>query len=161
MISKRLAELLVAQIESELTAHQNYQGISIYFRRQSLNRWGSLYHDQSVEEASHARKIIDFLIDQDVEFDLPPLPRAKTSFKSGLDAVKATLESERRVSAQFQLMAKAAVEEGDHTSLQFLQWFIEEQVEEERTAQALVDLVASGINLFQAEPLLAAIEGGE
>ena len=161
MISKRLADLLVAQIESELTAHQNYQGISIYFRRQSLNRWGALYHAQSVEEASHARKIIDFLIDQDVEFDLPALPRAKTSFKSGLDAVKATLDSERRVSAQFQQMAKAAVDEADHTSLQFLQWFIEEQVEEERTAQALVDLVASGINLFQAEPLLDSIEGGE
>ena len=54
-------------------------------------------------------------------------------------------------------MAKAALEEGDHTSFQFLQWFLEEQIEEERTAQALVDLVASGINLFQAEPLLDAI----
>lgn len=158
MISNRLAQLLVGQIESELNAHQNYQAIAIYFQRQSLNRWGKLFHDQSVEEATHARKIIDYLIDQDVDFDLPALKQSKTSFKSPADAVSATLESERRVSVQFQAMAQAAIEEGDHRTFQFLQWFVEEQVEEERKAQALVDLVASGINIFQAEGLLDAFE---
>ena len=158
MISSRLADLLVAQVESELTAHQNYQAIAIYFQRQSLNRWGKLFHDQAVEEATHARKIIDYLIDQEVDFDLPGLKPAKTSFKSPADAVTATLDNERRVSAQFQAMAKAAIEEGDHTTFQFLQWFVEEQVEEERKAQGLVDLVASGINIFQAEALLDSFE---
>lgn len=158
MITKRLAEMLEAQIESELSAHQTYQGISIYFQRQSLARWGKLFHDQAIEEATHARKIIDFLIDQDVEFDLPALPRSTTTFASALDAVKATLANERRVTAQFHAMAMAAIEESDHTAFQFLQWFIDEQVEEERTAQGLVDLVASGINLFQAQPLLDSLE---
>src|SRR5829696_5506546 len=116
MLTKRLAEMLVAQIESELTAHQNYQAIAIYFQRQSLNRWGKLFHDQSVEEATHARKIIDFLIDQNIEFDVPALPRSKTTFKSGLDAVKAALASEQRVTGRFEAMARAAVEEGDHTA---------------------------------------------
>jgi bacterioferritin B len=158
MISKRLEQLLVAQIGSELNAHQNYQAIAIYFQRQSLSRWGKLFHDQAVEEATHARKIIDFLIDQGVDFDLPALNASKTSFKSAADAAKATLDNEVRVTAQFQAMAKAAIEEGDHTAFQFLQWFVEEQVEEERKAQGLVDLVASGINLFQAEALLDSFE---
>ncbi len=158
MITKRLEQLLVAQIASELGAHQNYQAIAIYFQRQSLSRWGKLFHDQAVEEAGHARKIIDFLIDQGVEFDLPPLNASKTSFKSAADAVKATLQSEQRVTAQFQEMAKAAIEDGDHTAFQFVQWFIEEQVEEERKAQGLIDLVASGVNLFQAEALLDSFE---
>jgi ferritin len=158
MISKRLDELLVAQIASELNAHQNYQAIAIYFQRQSLSRWGKLFHDQAIEEASHARKIIDFLIDQGVAFDLPALNACKTNFKSAADAAKATLDNERRVSTQFQAMATAALEDGDHTSFQFLQWFLEEQVEEERKAQGLVDLVASGINLFQAEALLDSFE---
>ena len=157
MISKRLAEMLTAQIASELSAHMIYQAVSIYFRRQSLTRWGKLYFDQGVEEATHANKVIEFLIDQDVDFELPKLPGAKTEFKSPLDAVRTTLANEQKVTAQFQAMAKAALEEGDHTSFQFLQWFLEEQIEEERTAQALVDLVASGINLFQAEPLLDSI----
>jgi ferritin len=158
MISTRLAEMLTAQIASELSAHMIYQAVSIYFRRQSLQRWGKLYFDQGVEEATHANKIIDFLIDQDVTFELPKLAGAKTEFKTPLDAVRTTLANEEKVSAQFQAMAKAALEEGDHTAYQFLQWFIEEQVEEERTSQALVDLVASGINLFQAEPLLEQYE---
>jgi bacterioferritin B len=158
MISKRLAELLVAQIQSELTAHQNYQAIAIYFQRQSLNRWGKLFHDQAIEEATHARKIIDFLIDQEIDFDLPALPKSTTKFKSALDAVKASRDSERRVSAQFQAMATSAAEDKDHTSLQFLQWFIEEQVEEEAKVQSIVDLIESGINLFQAEALLDRFE---
>ena len=158
MITKRLADMLTAQVASELSAHMIYQAVSIYFRRQSLQRWGKLYFDQGVEEATHANKIMDFLIDQDVSFELPKLPGAKTEFKTPLDAVRTTLSNEQKVTGQFQAMAKAALEEGDHTAYQFLQWFIEEQVEEERTAQALVDLVASGINLFQAEPLLESYE---
>ena len=59
---------------------------------------------------------------------------------------------------QFNKMAEAATEESDHRSFQFVQWFIEEQVEEERKAQGLLDLVNSGINLYQAEPLLDQFE---
>jgi ferritin len=61
------------------------------------------------------------------------------------------------VTGQFDAMATAAVEAGDHRGLQFLQWFVDEQVEEERTMRALLDLLASGINLFQAQDLLAGI----
>jgi ferritin len=56
-------------------------------------------------------------------------------------------------------MASAAVEAGDHRGFQFLQWFIDEQVEEERTMRALLDLLESGINLFQAQALLDEIVG--
>ena len=51
-------------------------------------------------------------------------------------------------------MAAVAVADGDHRGHQFLQWFIEEQVEEEAKLQRIVDLIESGINLFQAEALL-------
>ncbi len=62
------------------------------------------------------------------------------------------------MTGQFDALAGAAAAAGDHRSAQFLQWFIEEQVEEERTMRGLLDLLASGINLFQAEPLLGEIE---
>jgi ferritin len=158
MISKRLAKLLIEQVGHELGAHQKYLGISVYFERQSLDGFGKLFRGQSVEEAKHAQKIIDFLVDNDVDFVLPALKSAPTSFKSASDAMQTTLDNERTVTAQFEAMAKAATEEEDATSFQFLQWFLEEQVEEERKAQALVDLVASGINLFQAEALLDRYE---
>ncbi len=154
MISEPLAKLLVAQMASEFGAHQVYMGISLYFDRQSLDGWAKVFRDQSVEEAGHASKIMAFLIDNEVEFDLPGLPAATTHYKSASDAVGVALASEVKVTGQFNAMATAAAEAGDHRGLQFLQWFIDEQVEEERTMRGLLDLLASGVNLFQAQPLL-------
>jgi ferritin len=159
MINERLAKLLVAQVASELGAHQVYLGMSLYFERQSLHKWAKLFRDQSVEEAGHAEKIIAFLIDNEVPFDLPGLPVATTRYDSATEAVQAALASEVKVTGQFNTMAKAATETGDHRGLQFLQWFIEEQVEEERSMRALLDLLASGVNLFQAQDLLDEIVG--
>ena len=158
MISDRLASMLVEQIGSELTAHQTYMGVSIHFERQSLKRWAALFRAQALEEAGHAEKIMAFLIDNEVSFDLPALHGATTHYTDANEALQAALASEVRVSGQFDAMAAAARAEDDHRSFQFLQWFIDEQVEEERTIRSLLDLVNSGINLFQAEPLLD-IEG--
>ena len=157
MISEPLAKLLVAQISSELGAHQTYLGISLYFERQSLHRWAKVFRDQSIEEAEHASKIMAFLLDNEVEFDLPGLSSATTHYKTPTDAVGVALASEIKVTGQFNTMATAAVAAEDHRGFQFLQWFIDEQVEEERTMRALLDLLASGVNLFQSQELLAEI----
>lgn len=157
MISDRLSTLLIEQVGSELTAHQTYMGISIHFERLSLKRWAAFFRAQSIEEAGHGEKIMAFLVDNEVSFDLPALDGATTHYTDATEAIEAALASEIRVSGQFDAMAAAALAEGDHRSFQFLQWFIDEQVEEERTIRALLDLVNSGINLFQAEPLLATV----
>ena len=158
MLSEDLRKLLIAQISSELTAHQLYLGISLYFQRQSLDGWGKLFSDQSIEEAQHATKIMDFLTDNEVEFDLPALKASSTRFGSPLEAAQRALESERAVAVQFDRMAAVAIANGDHRGHQFLQWFIQEQVEEEAKVQHIVDLIESGINLFQAEALLGQFE---
>jgi ferritin len=151
MVTDRLKEMLVRQIASEIMAHTHYMAISIYFRQRSLDRWAELFYKQSTEEAGHANKIIAFLIDNQIEFDLPGMPSQPTQFESPLHACRSALESERRVSRQFQEMAVAATEEKDFRAFQFLQWFIQEQVEEESKVQKLIDLIESGVNLFQAQ----------
>jgi bacterioferritin B len=158
MLSADLRKLLIAQIGNELAAHQLYLAIAIYFERQSLDRWGKLFRDQSVEEAQHTQKIIDFLIDNEVDFDLPALKATSTRFDSPAAAAKRALDSERAVAAQFDRAAATAKAAEDHRGFQFLQWFIAEQVEEETKLQRILDLIESGINLFQAEALLEAFE---
>jgi ferritin len=158
MISDRPAKLLIEQIGHELRAHQIYLGMALYFERQSLMRWGKLFRDQSIEEAGHATKIMEFLTDNGVTYDLPALKSATTRYSSAAEVAQAAMDNERRVSAQFQALSKAALEENDYRSHQFLTWFVDEQVEEERKVQGLIDLIASGINLFQAEPLLDKFE---
>jgi ferritin len=159
MISDQVTKLLVAQVGHELGAHQVYMGIALHFERQSLKGWAKLFHDQAVEEASHAAKIMAFLVDNGIEFPLPPIGGAPTTYASARAAVETALASEERVTGQFDAMAAAARDAGDHRSFQFVGWFIEEQVEEERTMHALLDLIDSGINLFTAEAHLEGIIG--
>lgn len=153
-----MSRLLIEQIGSELRAHQFYLAVSIWFDRQSLKGWAKLWSKQSVEEAGHASRIMDFLVDNEVDFNLPALKSVSTRFSSAAAAVEQALQNEHDVTKQFNKMAAAATEETDHRAFQFLQWFIEEQVEEERKAQGLLDLINSGINLYQAEPLLDQFE---
>ena len=159
MISEQASKLLVAQIAHELNAHQLYMGISLSFERQSLKGWAKLFHDQAVEEAGHAGKIMTFLIDNEVEFALPAVRGAPTTYASPRAAVETSLASEQKVTALFETMVNTCRDVQDNRSLQFLWWFVEEQVEEERTARALLDLIDSGINLFQAESMLADVVG--
>ena len=158
MLDGDLRKLLIAQIGNEFAAHALYMGISVYFDRQSLRGWGKFFKEQAIEEAQHATKIMDFLTDNEIEFDLPAVKAVSTRFKSAHEAAERALRSEKDVAAQFDAMAAKAVANGDHRSHQFLQWFIEEQVEEEAKLQSVVDLIDSGINLFQAEPLLGSFE---
>jgi ferritin len=159
MISGPVAKLLVAQVAHEFGAHQVYMGISLYFERLSLKGWAKLFRDQSIEEAGHGAKIMAFLVDNDVAFSLPAIKGAPTTYPSARDAVERARASEAAVTRQFNALADAARDEADHRGLQFLQWFIDEQVEEERTMRALLDLIDSGINLFQAESHLESIAG--
>jgi ferritin len=159
MISEPVTKLLVAQVTHELNAHQTYMGISLYFERQSLKGWASFFHDQAVEEAGHGSKIMAFLIDNDVAFALPAVRGAPTTYGSAREAVETARASEAKVTGQFNVLAEAAREAGDHRSREFLNWFIAEQVEEERTTRALLDLIDSGINLFQAEAHLESLSG--
>ena len=151
MIADQPLKLLIAQVGSEFGAHQVYLGISIYFTRQSLNGWAKFFRDQAIEEAEHGSKIIEFLVDNDVAFSLPAVPGAPTEYASARAAIEVAQASERKVTAQFEALATAAREAQDNRTLQFLHWFIAEQVEEERTVAALLDLVDSGMNLFDAE----------
>ncbi len=158
MISDKLRDFLVEQVREELNAHQAYMGIGLYFQHQSLLRWSRFFRDQAIEEAQHATKIMDFLVDHEVQFDLPPLPGASSEFDSALAAAQSALDWERVVTERFRAASKLALEEGDATTHQFLGWFVAEQVEEESKMLHVVDLVSSGINLFQAEPLLDALD---
>lgn len=161
MISKKLAKLLNTQIGHELQASQEYLAVSIYFHMENLDGWGSFFRRQSEEERFHAMKIVDFLISVGAEPNVPALSEVKVKFKNALEPVQQALDWEKQVTRQFHNMAQIATDDRDYTTLQFLQWFITEQIEEENTMDKLVSIVKSGINLFQAELILPQPEGHE
>jgi ferritin len=157
MLSKTLAKALNSQIASEFSASNHYLAIATYFAQQSLDEWAAFFMRQSEEERMHGLKILTYLIDNDAEVHLPAVAEARTDFDDALQAVSSALASERMVTQQFNDMAFIASENKDYRGLQFLQWFINEQVEEEATMGKLVDLVKSGLNLFQAQQYIPQV----
>jgi ferritin len=154
MISTALATQLRTQIGHEFTASHTYLGMSAYFRSQNLDGWANFFERQANEERDHALKIFHFLLEVGETVELPAIPSVSVSYESALETVQKSLQYEQKVTKSFQTMAQTAVRDEDFTGLQFLNWFLSEQIEEEATFEKLIALIESGINLFQAESLL-------
>jgi ferritin len=154
MITKPLLKLLNEQIGHELSASQTYLAVAVYFARMGLDGWAAFFYRQSEEERGHALKIVRFLVDVDADFDFPAVPAAKPKFKSALEAVQQCYAWEQTVTKQFHKMCDAALANKDYTTFQFLQWFVEEQVEEEATMQKLIQIAQIGTDLLTSEPFL-------
>lgn len=154
MISKKLSQMLIKQIGDELFASHYYLGISAYFASESLDKWAEFFKAQSEEERGHAMRIINFLIDVGIDFTLPAVGEAKAKFPSAESAVESALKHEQKVTKSFQTMAQVAMQEKDFSGFQFLQWFLEEQVEEEALMQKCLDVLRGVRNPFEAQEFL-------
>jgi ferritin len=97
-------------------------------------------------------------VDVGAEFDFPAINVAKPDYQSPLDAVEKALAWERSVTRQFNEMCAVALENKDFTSFQFLQWFIEEQVEEEALMSKYIQMIKGGSDLFVLEEVLGEVE---
>ncbi|WP_067602918.1 ferritin [Nocardiopsis listeri] len=148
--------LLVDQVRHEFTASHQYVAIAAWFDDQDLPQLARVFYEQSLEERDHAMMLVRYLLDNDVTFALPGIDAIETDFAVSRDLVALALRQEREVSDQFQYLAKVARDEEDYTGEQFLQWFIQEQVEEVAKMSTLLNVVdrANG-NLFDVETFVA------
>ncbi len=159
--------LLVDQVRHEFTASHQYVAIAAWFDDQDLPQLARVFYEQSLEERDHAMMIVRHLLDNDVSFALPGVDEIETDFSATRDLVALALRQERQVSDQFQRLAKVARDEEDYTGEQFLQWFIQEQVEEVAKMSTLLNVVdRSNGNLFDVETFVARdmpseTEGGQ
>ena len=154
MISSALIKALNNQVGNELSAHNHYLAIAVYFAKRSLDGWADFFFRQAEEEREHAMKILHFLLDNEVAPFIPEAREAKPAFADAVEAVASAVKAERTVTAQFEAMMAIAHQENDYRAVPLLQWFLNEQIEEEATMGKLLDLVQSGINLFQAQDYL-------
>lgn len=161
MINEKLKSALATQIGHEFQASQGYLGIAIYFGLQNLDTWADIFYKQSQEEREHGMRIVRFLVDTSDSFTIPAVAEGKTTYSSALDAIKWAVENERQVTKQFHDMAATALEVKDFTVFQFLQWFIEEQVEEESTMERYITLLEGESNAVRAEMIVSELKEHE
>jgi ferritin len=149
MLKANVVNALNAQIKQELTAAQGYLAVSVYFARETFDGLAAYMLKQSGEERDHAMRILKYLQDVNATVTLTGLDGPKTEFASPLEALKQVREMERANTASINALYVLAQKEGDLATQNMLQWFINEQVEEEKWAE---DFVAIGEKIGGQHP---------
>lgn len=156
LISKELAKGINEQIGHEFGASMQYLGIAAHFEKEKLRLLAKLFLDQAAEEREHAMKFVRYLLETSAELRIPAIPAAQHSFDSAEAAVKAALDWEMGVTGQITKLMDIAQAKNDYLSQGFLQWFIDEQLEEIRKMDGMLSVVrrAGEKNLLMVEAYL-------
>ncbi|HKK28501.1 MAG TPA: ferritin [Gemmatimonadota bacterium] len=137
-MNEKVRKALNEQIGRELQAEHIYLAMSIWFEREDLPGFGGWLRSQAAEEREHAFRILGHLEDRDARVELGALERPPSDYDSPLAAMKAALEHERMVTGHIDDLYSLARDEADHPAEVMLQWFVDEQVEEEKTFGLIV-----------------------
>jgi len=131
-------EAINRQINAELTASYSYLQMSAFCARQSFNGCAHWLRLQSQEEYGHAMKLYDFLIARDGAVELGAMPAPKQTYDTITAVFESALAQEQDVSRQIDALYELAFREKVFAAMAELQWFITEQVEEEKTVREIV-----------------------
>jgi len=163
MLSKTLETAINDQIKHELYSAYLYLSMSAYLEANNMPgsaRWMRL---QSEEETSHAMKLFDYMYDRGNRVVLQAIDQPPSEFGSVLDIFEKALEHEQKVTSLINSIYELAVKENDYPTQVELQWFITEQVEEEKSAGDIVDQLKMvgdhGPSMLMLDRALGAREG--
>ncbi len=164
IFSERSQAAFIEQLGREIEAAYIYLAMSEYFDARGLKGFAGWFENQSTEEWAHAMKFRAYIQDRDGRIRYPKIAQPETEFSSVLEAFERTLEHERAVSRAINDLYALAVEEKDFASQAFLNWFVTEQVEEEKTVRDIIDLLklveGSKDGLYLLDKKLGSSESG-
>ena len=138
MISKKMEGALNAQVNAELYSAYLYLSMESYFKSLNLNGFANWMRVQTQEEVSHAMKIYDFINERGGRALLKGIEGPPTKWKSPLAVFETAYAHEQKVTGLINDLVDLAIKEKDHATNSFLQWFVNEQVEEEASADEIV-----------------------
>jgi ferritin len=155
MIPKKIQAAFNAQIKAEMESSYLYLSMAAYFKSQTLDGMEHWMKVQAKEEMGHAMKFFDFILERGGRVELAGLAEPKAKWSSALDAFRNTYEHEQVVTGKIHALVKLAESQDDPASSNFLQWFVNEQVEEEANALEIVVTLervgASGAGLIMLD----------
>jgi ferritin len=162
-LSQTLQDALNDQIKYELASAHLYLSMAAYCETLNLSGFAHWMRVQYQEEAAHAMKFFDFINDRGGRVIVHGIAQPPTDFESPLDVFQKALENEQAVSALINRLYDLATRENDYPTQVMLHWFIEEQVEEEKSATEIVELLkltgGQGAALIMLDRQLAARRG--
>ncbi len=157
MSSKSLSEALNIHLNKELYSAYSYLGMAAYFEGANFPGFAAWMNAQAQEENVHAMKFWEFIYDTGGHVTLLAIDKPRSDYGSPLDAFQHALKAEQDVTTAIHALYGSAVDEKDYAAQVFLQWFITEQVEEEKTASQIVETLkmngdsTAGLLIFDRE----------
>lgn len=148
MLDKKVSKLLNEQINKELYSAYLYLDMSSYFEGRGLNGFANWYMIQAQEERDHAMLFFKYLHNNGEKVTLEAIAKPDKKFKKDMDVLKAGLEHEEYVTSLINNIYDAAYKVKDFRTMQFLDWFIKEQGEEETNANDMI----TKMELFGSDP---------
>lgn len=138
-LSPQLEAVFNDQVTLELTSAHQYLAFSAWFEAEALPGMASWMRLQAVEEHEHAMRFYRFVLDRNSRVRLGAIPEPVADFDSVVTVFRAALAAEQRVTAAINDLYAAATAASDFASYPLLDWFVNEQVEEEATVQQIID----------------------
>lgn len=138
MIGKKMEKMLNEQINAELFSAYLYLSMTAYFESINLAGFANWMRVQTQEEVAHAMKIYDYINARGGRVVLKAVAEPPKAWKSPLDVFEASYEHEQKVTGLINELVNLAISESDHAANMFLQWFVNEQVEEEKNAYDVI-----------------------
>lgn len=139
MISKNLQSAINTQIRNEYYSSYLYLSMAAYCESINFTGFAGWLRKQSEEELTHAMRLYDYLIDRDARVVLEAIDQPPSEFGSLLEMFQQVLDHEKEVTSMIHSLYELALSENDHATSVELQWFINEQVEEEKSAIDMVE----------------------
>ncbi len=139
MLSKTVQDAINDQIGKEFYSAYIYLQMSAYFQSANLPGFAHWMRLQYQEEMKHGMKLYDYVHEREGLVTLQAIPQPRGDFKSPLDVFEQALAHEREVTALINKLYALTQKENDHPTTIHLQWFVTEQVEEEKNAGAIVE----------------------
>jgi len=139
MLKDKMVEALNKQINEELYSAYLYLSMSSYFEEIGLKGFANWMRVQAQEERDHAMKIFDYILSQGAKVRLLPIKEPPEKWEGPLDVFKQALEHEEHITECINNLVDFAEEIKDRATYNFLQWYIDEQVEEEENAREIIN----------------------
>jgi ferritin len=161
MISKKMEAALNKQLEVESFASFLYLSMGSWCDQQSLGGCAEFFYRQSEEEREHMLKIFHYMHDIEGQAVVPAVNQPQSSWESVGKLFKDAYKHEQKVTQHIHDLVKLGIEEQDHATVNFLQWYVDEQREEEVLMRSIIEriqLIGDGPqSLYYVDKEIAAI----
>lgn len=140
-LKAKIEDALNRQINQEMAAAYSYLAASAWFDENNFDGFAQWMELQRQEELEHAAKLMDYLHDRGGKLSLSAVEKPKAEYQSIMDVFQNALHNEENNTASIHALYKLAADEDDYPTQSFLKWFIDEQVEEERTMNDAIGML--------------------